>query len=184
MHLTGGIFAMKKIILLVFAFSFLVSVSVLGAEPDTAAPTGSGLAGAGEPAGGSAPNLDVNQAELEENGGSLPLHPELQSNELTGHNVLMERIGNVMAAADLNVDQLQTRLDATTNNAQALEIIKQLEQVKIQAELDMLAVQATFARENGREEIALEIERAISQMTSPRPTRQPMDRPTPHAGNH
>ena len=80
--------------------------------------------------------------------------------------------------------ELQTRLEAETNDLAKLEIIKQIEQTRVQAELDVLGAQASYARQTGREDVALEIEGAIAEMTAPRPVRQPVDRPAPGAGSH
>jgi len=157
--------------------------AALAADPEPVNPENSGLAGSGEPQGGSAQHLEINRAEIMENGGQLPVHPELQDLGTERVNPLMQQIQVVLASSDLKLAQLQTRLDSESSHRSALEIIKQMEQVKVQTELDILAVQASFARQNGREEVALEIEGAIEVMTAPRPVRQPVDRPASHAGN-
>jgi len=160
-----------------------LGLTSFAADPEPVSPENAGQAGEGEPGGGSAAHLEINKAELMENGGQMPVHPELL--ELTNGqaNPLMQQIRVVMASSDLQLDQLQTRLDSETNNRSALEIIKQMEQVKVQTELDILAMQAGFARQNGREEVALEIEGAMELMTAPRPERQPVDRPASDACN-
>jgi hypothetical protein len=167
----------------------MLALPAVAADPKPATstpatPAESGQAGAGEPRGGSAPNLDVNQAELlEKSTAELPVHPDLLDPERRGANPLMESIDRVVADADLRLAELQARLDRETDDLAALEIVRSMEQVKIQTELDILAVQASFARQNGREDIAQDIEGAITRMTTPRPVRQPVDRPAPGAGN-
>jgi len=130
-------------------------------------------------AAGSIPDLEINQTEQEEN---VALHPTLRDEIHQVPNPLMDLIQVVTAAADLKLADLEKRLANEPNNSKALEIIRSMEQIKVQVELDILATQASYARRTGREEIALEIEEAITLMTTPRPTRQPVDRPAPPAG--
>lgn len=162
-----------------------LSAPVFAADPVT--PEGSGQAGDGEPQGGSVPHLEINKAELEENGGQILIDPEmypgLQGLDANQSNTLMSQIRVVMAASDMQLAELQARLDSETSNRNAMEIIKQMELIKVQTELDILASQASFARQNGREEVALEIEGVLEAMTAPRPVRQPVDRSAPAAGN-
>lgn len=171
-----------------FLLLFLVAVVpalTWAADPEPVAPTGAGQAGTGEQNGGSIPNLDVNQAELREQAGQQQaLHPGLLESQRQVPNPLMDRINVVISVADMRLAELKVRLDGETNNTTALEIIRSMEQIKVQTELDILAVQAGYAHETGREEIVLEIEGAIAEMTTPRPVRQPVDRPAPHAGSH
>jgi hypothetical protein len=89
----------------------------------------------------------------------------------------------VTADADTRIVDLQARLNTETNNTTALEIIRAMEQVKVQVERDVLAAQAAYARQTGREDVALEIEAVLAEMTSPRAVRQPVERPAPDAGN-
>ncbi len=178
---------MKTVTKLILALSLLTAMALTAqaADPQNLPPEGSGRAGENEPTGGSIPHLQVNKAELEENGSNqLPLHPELLALDSQVRNPMMERIQEILAQSDVRLVELQTSLDSQRNNTEALDIVKSIEQLKIRTELDIMAVQASFARQGGFEEVALEIEAALSQMTSPRPQRQPVDRPAPSAGNH
>ncbi|MFN2370671.1 MAG: hypothetical protein ABR506_05875 [Candidatus Krumholzibacteriia bacterium] len=162
----------------------LLAVPAVAADPEPAEPVASGQAGAGEPQGGSAPNLDVNQAELlEKDATGAPAHTELAEPEGRAVSPLMEDINRVVAESTVRLAELQGRLDREIDDRAALEIVRAMEQVKIRTELDILAVQADHARQNGREDLAQEIEGAITEMTAPRPLRHPVDRPAPDAGN-
>lgn len=179
----------KPVPVIILALAALLAVGILAtaavaADPVEVPAEASGAAGAGEPRGGSAPNLDINQAELlEKNGEQLPLHPELLEVQHAAPSALMVRINAVNAAADQRLAELQARLDASTDNQASLELIRAMEQVKVRTEQDILAVQAAYARETGREALALEIESALTELTAPRPVRRPADRPAPAAGN-
>nr|MEE4268049.1 hypothetical protein [Candidatus Krumholzibacteria bacterium] len=174
---------MKRYPLALLIITLLIAAPVLAADPEPVTPTSSGLAGEGEPAGGSVPHLDINQAEMEQNEGQVPLHPEL-TRDLAVKNPVMARINEVLAQSEARLVELQTRLEAETSDLAKLEIIKQIEQTRVQTELDVLGTQASYARQTGREDVALEIEGAIAEMTAPRPVRQPVDRPAPGAGSH
>lgn len=182
-------FAAKPIKMIVLSLTALLAVGILAtaavaADPRETATSASGAAGAGEPTGGSAPNLDINQAELlEKNSEQLPVHPELLDVQRAAPSPLMVRINAVNAAAADRLAELQVRLDASPDNLASLEIIRAMEQVKVRTEQDILAVQAAYARETGREDLAVEIEGALTELTAPRPVRQPADRPAPAAGN-
>jgi hypothetical protein len=170
-----------------FVLLLLVALAVtpaFAAEPEPVAPTASGLAATGVPAGGTIPDVDINQAELREGAGrEVPTLPGFVEPGLRAPNPLMERIKSVTANADVRIAELQDRLSGETNSTTALEIIRAMEQVKVQVERDILAAQATYARQSGREDAALEIEAALAEMTSPRPVPQPVERPAPDAGN-
>lgn len=170
--------------MLLLSMLSMASVSAIAADPEGVTPENAGRAGEGEPAGGSIPNLDVNKAELQANEGlPIPLHPGLVERN-QARNPMMDQIEAVIAAADIRLTEMKTRLDTEAGNADALELIKGMEQVKIQAELDILAVQAGHARATGRTDIAQEIEQAITEMTTPRPVRQPVERPAPAGASH
>ncbi len=170
-----------------FVVLLLVALAVapaFAAEPAPVAPTASGPATAGVPAAGTIPDVDINQAELRASAGrESAMHPGLVEPGLRAPSPLVERINAVTADADTRIAELQARLNTETNNATALEIIRAMEQVKVQVERDVLAAQAAYARQTGREDVALEIEAVLAEMTSPRAVRQPVERPAPDAGN-
>jgi hypothetical protein len=161
-----------------------LACTAIAAEPEPAEPAGAGQAGQNEPVAPSAPNLDINQAELKELSGSqAPVHPDFTAAESAETSPLMQSIRALTAAADAQVAEMQVRLDAVADDAAALEILRAMERVKVQTELDILAVQAAHARRTGREELAGEIESAIRTMTEPRPAAQPVMRAAPDAVN-
>ncbi len=154
------------------------------ADPDPSAPTGSGPAGENEPAAPGVPALDINQAELEAVSRSKGLvRPEFDAAETAAASPLMQSIRALTAAADAQVAEMQARLDNVGDDMAALEIVRAMERVKVQTELDILAVQAAHARRTGRDALAEEIDAAIRTMTDPRPAAQPVPRAAPGARN-
>ena len=162
--------------------SLLIAATALGADPRANSPAGSGQAGENEPANVRIPDLEVNQAEIQENPEGLGVVPELREAVGARNDELMLRLHQVRDAAHDRLMELEGRLASATDNTAALELVKQIERVKVGVELDLLREQAVYAREMGREELALEIETALNEMTSPRPRRQPVERPAPAAG--
>lgn len=73
------------------------------------------------------------------------------------------------------VDDLTARLRATTDNAAALALEREIEATKWSTELTILGIQARHARAAGREEQAQAIEASITQMTTVSPLRRPVD---------
>ncbi len=156
--------------------SLLTATLAVAEDPQSAEPTASGQAGQNEPVNARIPDLDVNRAELEANPEGLPVHPDLNASPEVRRDELMSRLVRVQQAADDRLVQLKTRLESAHDSASSLVIIKEMEQVKVNSELDMLRVQAAYAREKGLEEVAVEIEASLAEMTTPRAKRQPVDR--------
>ncbi len=176
---------MKMFIIVCGLLAQLVAVSttVMAATVDSQDPAGSDQTEKREQKGGSLRSLEVNQAELKENPDlGQPPHPGLVDEHRRAPNPLMDLIDEVTAASDRKLAELKTRLSGEPDHTATLEIIRSIEQIKIQTELDILAVQANYARQTGREELALKIEAAITLMTTERPVRQPVDRPALPAG--
>ncbi len=175
-----------KALLVVIVVVMMAAGSMLAvaAEPENSAPVKSGKA---DPADvsetqvgrSSVNNLKVNEAELLEN-GELSLETNGNGPEL---KPMTMEINAVLEQSRLQVATLQEEFDKEPNAEAAVAIVRQIEQLKINTELDILRVQARFARSGGNEELAQEIEASLAKMTTPAPRREPVDRPAPAAGN-
>ncbi len=80
------------------------------------------------------------------------------------------------------LDELNSQLANQSNEEQALLLIKEMERVKQETELDMLRLQANSALARGDQATADEINHAITSMTTPRPARPAVER-TASAGS-
>ncbi len=163
------------------------SLLALAADPEPAAPVSSGEADAATDAKAqtgrsTGAELDVNQAELLENGGLMP-EAEANANQAQFKPMTVE-INALLTEARVQVALLQDRFDKEPNAEVAMGLVRQIEQLKINSELDIMRVQSRYALAAGNDELVQEIEAALTQMTTPRPRKQPIDRPAPGAGNH
>ncbi len=156
----------------------------MAAEPEPVAPVKSGKADPTVDAEtqigrSSVSDLKVNQAELDANGelrlDAKPGQPQLKP--------MTVEINAVLDEAHLQVATLQGRFDKEPNADVAVALVRQIEQIKINTELDILRVQLRYARTDGRDELVQELETALNLMTTPRTQKQPIDRPAPDAGN-
>jgi hypothetical protein len=180
------ILRIKQSPLIVFVIVLMTAGSMLAlaAEPENVAPINNGKA---DPADAtetqvgrsSTNNLKVNQAELEENGG-LSFDTNSAAPQL---KPMTMEINAVLEQSRLQVATLQDRFDNEPNAEAAVAIVRQIEQLKINTELDILRVQVRYARTAGNVELAQQIEASLTQMTTPAPRREPVDRPAPAAGN-
>ncbi len=93
-------------------------------------------------------------------------------------------INALLTEARVQVALLQDRFDKEPNAEVAMGLVRQIEQLKINSELDIMRVQSRYALAAGNNELVQEIEAALTQMTTPRPRKQPIDRPAPGAGSH
>jgi len=122
--------------------------------------------------------LKVNQAEMAEKGETWsavePSEPVLSAMSM--------EINVVLDEARLQVAAKQEQFDKEPNAEAAMVIMRQIEALKTNAELDILKVQMRHARDKGQTEVVSRIEAALSEMTTPRPRKQPVDRPAPDAG--
>jgi hypothetical protein len=91
----------------------------------------------------------------------------------------MQVLNAVMANQKAQLAELEGRLASAPDATAALEVQREIEQVKQQTEIDLLAAQARLAREAGQEQQAAAIESAIGELTAPRPVGVPQDRPAP-----
>jgi len=88
---------------------------------------------------------------------------------------LAARFEAVLAGEQARLAALTVRFEATTDPAEALAVQRGIEEVKREAEISLLRIQAKHARVLGRVDAALEIEAAIEAMRRPGPGRG--DRP-------
>jgi hypothetical protein len=162
----------------------LASGLAAAADPEVAVPLREGES----PAAAPAPQVDVNRAELE-----ALADGELPEGEVTVYtredalavpheqpvSPMMAEIRAALAEEEARRTELAADFDAATDERAALEIQREIETLARDTELRILRIQADHARLAGRGAVALEIEAAITEMTAPRPTPQPQDRPAP-----
>ena len=97
----------------------------------------------------------------------------------------MQAIQAVLDHEAARLAELETGQKAAVGESALLELQREIERVKEETELQILRVQADFARREGRLEQAAEIEAALAEMTAPRrasPAAMPAAR-TPEAPN-
>ena len=135
---------MRRILLLAASACILTS-PVLAADPPTAAPDAARVATAPSEA-------ELQAAKIE----------RLQRGEL---NARMEK---VIEASKKTLAGLQEMIDATRDPATLKDLETRMAQVKKGTTIDLLKVQATFARENGRIEQAAAIDAEIDAILNPK----------------
>jgi len=90
-------------------------------------------------------------------------------------------MAEIMAAWDAHavaVAALATRAEGVADPVAVLAVQRQIEDLRAQVEIEILAIQARYARQEGRLETAVEIEAAIAELTAPRPRGIPVERPS------
>lgn len=153
----------------VMGFTCLIGVS--GAA--VAAPEDPPTAAAAQPA-----PIPENAAEIAELASGQLVLEAVPAAEALAAPALAPEMVEIMAAITAErtqVDDLTARLRATTDNAAALALEREIETTKRSTELTILGIQARHARAAGREEQALAIEASITQMTTVSPLRRPVD---------
>ncbi len=90
---------------------------------------------------------------------------------------MMREIVAAWDAQAVAVEALETQAAACTDPVVALALQRQIEDLRAQVEVQILTIQARYARQEGRLDVAAEIEAAVAQMTSPRPRGIPVERP-------
>jgi hypothetical protein len=166
-----------KLLSILSVFLLLGISSLIQAEnPEPQAPVNAPRPGEVRPL----PELSINQDEI-----SSGVMPELVGknslNEAEGNtSPMMEEIATVMTASRTAVAAMGSELQAIVDPATRLATQREIAQLKQQAELDILAIQARYAREGGNEELALQIETAITEILSPpAPVTPAAERPAP-----
>jgi hypothetical protein len=158
----------------------------LRAQAEGAAPPASAPASAAEQTAapvpgdgaGQAPRMS-GQAATAPKGGAEASLPTAGTPSLPPLTPMQAEIRQLLDSEKAAVEQLQSRLGQAVDATQALEIQKQVQDTKFKTQIDILHVQARYARAEGREAIALQIETAIREMIAPKAPGKPIDRPAP-----
>jgi TolA-binding protein len=77
---------------------------------------------------------------------------------------LLAAIEAVLQEEHVRVNELAARLNAVTNDEEALALHRAIEQAKMDAQLRILGIQADYARKEGRLDTAAELDAAIAAM--------------------
>jgi len=97
---------------------------------------------------------------------------------------MLVEIQGALAEQQRQVATLDARFAETTNETAAMAIQQEIEQIKQDTELAILAIQARHARAAGDENLALSIDAAIATLQNPPPPpANTTERPVP-AGNN
>ena len=75
--------------------------------------------------------------------------------------------------------KLKARFAAASDAASKQAIHREIEQLKLDSEIEMLAVQAADHRKNGRIAVAEQLELEIQELKAPQRTLEPAARPAP-----
>jgi len=94
----------------------------------------------------------------------------------------MAAIRGALDEGRARVDALAARLAATTDNDACFALQREIELAKRDTELQILGIQADFARREGRGETAAELEAVIAQIRNPQVAPVVVDRPAPERG--
>jgi hypothetical protein len=89
---------------------------------------------------------------------------------------MMREIVAAWDAQAVAVEALETQAATCTDPVAALALQRQIEELRAQAEVQILTIQARYARLEGRPEVAAEIEAAVAEMTALRPRGVPSER--------
>jgi len=100
------------------------------------------------------------------------------------HTPMALEIDALLDAARSTVAVLQEQFENATNDKTAVDLIRQIEEAKKNAELDILRVQLKYARAEGRTALAAELTAALTRMTTPPAQSVPVDRAAPDADHH
>ena len=82
---------------------------------------------------------------------------------------MMQEIKAAMAANEVAVKALQESLQTTADEAEALQILRAVDQQKQDTEIAILRIQERYARQNGDQETADQINLAVEKILNPDP---------------
>ncbi len=113
------------------------------------------------------PALNINQAEME--AGVVPemVDPAKATDGSDGPSPMMTEIQAAMDMSKVEISELAERAAGTTDHAAAQAIQQEIVAKKQQTELDILAIQARYARADDNDELAQQIDAAIAAIISP-----------------
>jgi len=92
---------------------------------------------------------------------------------------MMQEIREVLETEKATLASLGVQLERAADHEAALATQKQVERTKQDTELQLLRIQADYARQEGRETQAAEIESAIERILNPPSRPNPVSRPAP-----
>ena len=126
------------------------------------------------------PNVDINQAEIDA-GVTPDAAADLKSMQgQTTASPMITEIRTVLETNRLQVADLAAQGVAHPGHEAEVALQMEISQLKQQAELDILAIQARYARAEGKDDLAQEIEAAIAAIISPPAPAAPTEvRPAP-----
>ena len=150
----------------------LVALPVVAADPEPQSPT-------------TAPTTpSVNQATDKAGMASEELDAGKSLDNLAPDSAMMLEIKATMDLRRSEISELAERAAGSPDSQANFAIQQEISILKQQTELDILAIQARYARSEGNEELALQIEAAIEAITSPpAPTAPVEERPAPINNN-
>jgi len=90
----------------------------------------------------------------------------------------------LLSTSRLQVAVLQEQFDLAPDDNTALGLIRRIEQIKKDTEIDLLRLQLRYAQAAGDARLADEINAALTQMTTPRPRGIPVERTAPDTNTH
>jgi hypothetical protein len=175
---------MRPLKLAIVTLLLITTAAVFAAvtEPDPVAPEKAEPVTSGDEVvrPGSPGDLKVNKAEVEE--GKLDAESTLDAERVPVKSPLMTAIDAIMLDSRDRIVLLRANLEKQGNPDEAMAIQRQIEDLKVETELNILRLQADHARARGDEELARSIDESITFMTTPRAKKAPVDRPAPDAG--
>ncbi len=92
---------------------------------------------------------------------------------------MLREIVELWKAQDVAMAALNAGLEKSVDHAAALALQRQVENLRTSTEIQILRIQARYARQEGRMDVAVQIEQDIAQLTAPRTRGVPVDRPAP-----
>ena len=148
----------------------------LAADPEPQKPTDPPVRDEGQ----ITPAIDINQAEIE--AGVAPDDAAVLKSQpgQTPTTPMIAEIRAVLETSRLEVADLAAQGPAYPGHEAEVALQKEISQLKQQAELDILAIQARYARADGKEDLAQQIEASIAAIISPPAPAAPTEvRPAP-----
>lgn len=88
-------------------------------------------------------------------------------------------MAGVVESEKASMATLKALLAAARTSEAAESVQREIEQLKLDTEVQLLTLQATHHRQNGRPELAAELDRAIAGLRAPERKLEPASRPAP-----
>ena len=153
-----------------------VAVFALAADPEPQKPTDPPARNEGQVT----PDVDINRAEIDAGVAPDAIDGLKSLPEQTQASPMITEIQAVLETNRLEIADLAAQGPAYPGHEADQALQKQIAQLKQQAELDILAIQARYARAAGNEDLAQQIDAAIAAIISPPAPAAPAEvRPAP-----